>query len=423
MKEQDLLAIMYYFPPMGSVCVNRTFPFLSGLVDRGFKTHVLQAGNQVIPNQQTYDLSKFEQIISIPNYDYRWIKKKFFRQVHGNPLSSEFGRFSPAFYYLESPVGAMTLGEGGGYYSVKAYRQAVRLIKKYPIQYLYTSYRPLSDMLTAYYLKKKFPHLIWVADMRDHYLRYDIKNYISKERRIAYFRKILGRADKIFTVSNGIAQKMESELKKEVKVIPNGINEYTKTLPKHSEKFTISYTGSIYSFYELHQFFVNFSNWLDQQPQNRNLIQLCYAGKDRSIWESNIREFRLEDISVMHDLLSLEESRDIQANSNVNILFSYSSEEYSGVVTGKLYDLLGVHRPIICWINGQLDPDLHHYFNELKCGKIFATNSFNESAFDAFLNGYFEQWKTNKVIRRLENDHLTKYYNWDQRLEDLIDYL
>lgn len=421
--NKGLLAIVYYFPPMGSVCVHRTFPFLDGISRTGLPTSIIQAQYNVIPNYKHYDLSAFEEIHQIPNYDYRWIKKTAMRRVHRNPTSSLLHSFHPIFAFLESPLGALTLGEGGGWYLIQAYRKAKKIIEDQDIEYLYTSYRPLTDMMVAYLLKKRFPHLRWIADMRDYYFRYDTKNYFSRKLRLLFFKKLLNRADQIITVSEGIADKMAVELERTIRVIPNGVHLYDKPLPNQSLKFSISYTGSLYSFYDIDVFFKSLLEWIRSYEIPKEDIQLIYAGKDAAVWNEHVERYDLKDISVIHHVLPREQARDIQAKSHINLLFSYSTEEYKGVVTGKLYDLIGVQRPIMCLINGDPDKDLSQYFTQLQCGKIFSSSTFSAKVFANFFHRYYIHWKETGSIPQLDNKDLMRDYTWEKRLQQLMRYL
>ena len=163
-------------------------------------------------------------IFEISAFDYRNLISLFSRSgyvsesVKNNPFSRFFIKLINTF-----PINIL-FGEGGGIYLFNAYRKACRLIQEHSITHIYSSYRPMSDHLAAYLLKKKFPHLTWIADFRDLPIEPHYKLQFFPEYHHYIYKKIFSVISVMTTVSQGLSKELQ-RYGRTVSPVMNGIKE------------------------------------------------------------------------------------------------------------------------------------------------------------------------------------------------------
>jgi glycosyltransferase involved in cell wall biosynthesis len=136
-----------------------------------------------------------------------------------------------------------------------AFRKACELIKIENISHILTTSPPHSTQLIGLKLKRKFPHIKWVADLRDPWT--DIYYYdMFKPSLLARMadremeKNVLTKADTIITVGQTLAAILGSKGEKilhKIHVLPNGYDEedFEGILPITPEQFTITYVGTL----------------------------------------------------------------------------------------------------------------------------------------------------------------------------------
>jgi hypothetical protein len=93
--------------------------------------------------------------------------------------------------------------DGGPAYRQKAFALAQELVKTREIKTIYSSFRPWTDHLVAWRLKKRFPELKWMADFRD--LPVDpVRNDVWFPALQRWWgKRIIADATEVWTVSKG----------------------------------------------------------------------------------------------------------------------------------------------------------------------------------------------------------------------------
>lgn len=415
-----LLGMLYYYPPMGSVAAYRTYDYFYHLSFSFDKTYIIQSKHHYLPNQNKYDHSFLEYRKYSPNYDHRWIKSllKAEAQSDHNQALEDSILVNGLFKFIESPLGAHTIGEGGGIYLLKSYLTAKKIIKNEGISHIFSNYRPLSDLMIGYYLKLRFPWLKWIVDMRDYHIRFDVNNYFSRKWRDRIFYKILRKADVITTVSAGISELYRKNLALETLTIPNGIRIRESQVDYYST-FKISYTGSIYSFYDMGGLLRSLAAWVHTLSKaQQKKIRIEYAGRNHQTWDHYIAKHDLEHVNRTNAVLSRKDAQRIQSESSINLFASYSSPEYYGVLTGKLSDIIGAQRPILGWICGDRDSELADYFKSYELGKLFYSSTADQHEFEDFLNHYFVKWQhSGGNLYKINNEAKLKELSWEKRMK------
>ncbi len=204
---KKLLAISYYFPPMGTVAFLRNWHIIKYLSEDFEETEVITIKNVSIPLEDDIQ-TDFTSIHRVFNFDYRNLsnllsnKDSNIRNTANSKSNSTAVRLLRKS--LESFPTNLIYGEGGFFYITSAILKGIKLIKQKKITHIFSSYRPIADHVIAYNLKLIFPKLVWIADYKDFPIHQNGDNVYLKNLQFAFHRKIISKADVVTTVSDGL---------------------------------------------------------------------------------------------------------------------------------------------------------------------------------------------------------------------------
>lgn len=286
----------------------------------------------------------------------------------------------PLLYYLD---------EGGPTYYRQAVERGSQLIRRKKITHLFSSYRPWVDHRIAAELKRRFPELYWIADFRDLPVDPFRSDVFFPGFQSSQARSIVARANEVWAVSEGQAQRLPAEVGRR-RVVYNGLWALPlASQPISASPFTINYTGSWYpQLQDIRPLREALDSLLTSTPTatwSSQKIQLRYAGKDGTAWTDHwaAADERLHFEQL--DVLSQQQALKLQKAATTNLLLSWSGEDYYGVLTAKLFDYLAAGRPITALVNGPDDPELRRIIEGSGAGRVFCHGQ------QAELNGWLEQ--------------------------------
>lgn len=418
--KRGILFTAYYFPPMNTIGVWRNY-FLAKFAKNYFK-EVFISTSDLVPSNE--DLLKEFNINQNKCLDYRSLLKRdnankssFKEQYKANFISRFFIKLINSFPFN------LIAGEGGLVYIRRSVKSASTQIKLNDIQYVYSSYRPMSDHFIAYCLKKRHKKLVWIADFRD--LPFDplYKQYFCLKFQKYIMFKLLSKADIITTFSEGIKLGLNNFTQKEIHILPNGPFESNKieSNVQKATKFTLQYSGSLFLDERDPSPLMKILSELKHENKiNSSNIVLKYCGKDGTQWNSYVRKNSLSDISNNLGLVSYDMSRQLQQQASINIILTSSHPQYKGILTGKFFEYIAAGKPIICIVKGVRDEQLEHIFLKYQLGILLYHDAQNLTALKNFIVEewqYFQEFHEtkHKIDMRILDD-----FNWDKSLEILV---
>ncbi len=417
--KKAVLLIHYYYPPIKSIAVVRNLELSKQWANWADKIALITTSNRNIMDMEDVAIPSTIEIKIANTSDYRTRTLKYNKEKNHFSEEKKGSLFGKTIVKsLNSFPINLIVGEGGRQYIQQAIKIGSLFLKENPKAIIYSSFRPFSDHYIASQLKKDFPNATWIADFRDLHLdpiygHYYFKKYQQKEA-----IKIMKHADVITTVSNGLAKHLKY-LTNNIHVLRNGVNIRKPILKK--EEFTISYTGSLFGderdpkpLLKSIQYLLE-SDSLD--PQKINLI---YAGKDGSLFSSYVKEFGLENIFIDRGLISREEALELQQSSHLNLLLSASTPEYTGIMTGKLYEYIGSLSKIILIIKGSKDEEFENLFETFSLGYIQYTKNKNITILSQFLVNEYNHWYETKESKYLDEAIIKSAFDWTSIFKKLI---
>jgi len=380
-EEHVVLVITYYFPPSGGAGVQRWLKFCKYLPAVGVQPIVLTVDERyasypltdrtlcqeispdlMVVRTKTREILHFYRHLTpsgeLPhtgfgNEQRPTLLKKIFRFIRGN-------------FFLPDPR------RGWNRY---AYQAACDLIEQHHISTIVTSSTPHSTHLVGWRLKRRYPHIKWVADFRDSWtdMFYNRDLYQSawaKWYNAHWERKVLEQADEVVTVSNGCKQNLQSKTQKTIPihVIPNGYDE-TDFMPlnhhQQTDKFLLSYVGSISSLYET----ATFLTALSLLPTTtRQSIRLRFVGDSCPDMAR-----QLEQLGIEAEWLGYTNHRNSVAYmqaADMLLLLLPNQPEGKSILTGKLFEYMASGKPVL--MIGHADGDAANVLRQYEDDGIFS---------------------------------------------------
>lgn len=268
-------------------------------------------------------------------------------------------------------------------WNASALSEAVSIIKREKIDAIITTGPPHSTHLIGLELKKKFPALRWIADLRDPWtdIYYNKALYqlpIARKINLNYERSVLLAADHLVTVSGGVRDGFcaHAPVADKFSVIPNGYDEddFKDVLPaqKPSGRLVLSYIGTLSPLYDIDAL----AEALKLVPRQRSseLLLRLVGGVSPGI------AAELSKLPVELEFVAYQQHRDAigyMMGSDL-LLLLLPREDGRGVLTGKFFEYLASGRPIL--LIGDKNSELAAYVEKFRAGRVFEPGRPSELA-------------------------------------------
>jgi glycosyltransferase involved in cell wall biosynthesis len=371
-----VLIITYYWPPSGGAGVQRWLKFSKYLPEFGWEPFVLTvdpeyAAYPVKDYSHTDEVPENIKVYKTPLTDYFSIYKKDKSKIPSagfaisvnNTLKGKILRFIRGNFFLPDPR------KGWNKY---AFRKACEIIENEGVNYVITTSPPHSTQLIGLNLKKRYPGINWVADLRDpwtdiYYYKQFYPTMISKWIDSGYERQVLLYADKIITVGESLKNLFLSKVQgidSKTVVITNGYDENDFSSPGVSkpERLTITYVGTLSDIYPVGGFISALRNF---KPEGKDFLLRFVGSVAEKVKEeliSAIPETSLEFISYVDHNKAVR----YMSNSSALLLIIPSHQSSKSIITGKLFEYLASAKPILCL--GPADGDAAAIIRKCKSG-------------------------------------------------------
>lgn len=374
-----VLIITYYWVPAGGVAVQRFLKFSKYLRDFGWEPVILTVENGSYPYTdarlqeqvpqglevhrtktfepfELYNLLRGQKGKAIPLAVATDSKKSFFQK---------FSAFVRANYFLpDARVG----------WKPYAIREASKIIGKGGIDAIITTGPPHSTHLSGQALKKKF-NLPWIADFRDpwteifnnQYLPFT-KHSIARDKEME--ASVLRDCDAATIIGNGMKTVFPQEFTSKMVTITNGYDEedYDRNLKPASDKFTMRYTGNLFSNQNVPAFWQAIAELRNEQPDFCRDFELEITGRADSAIGSSIEEAGIKEAIRFCAFVPHREA--IAKMQTAALLLSVIPDVPNNhlIITGKIFEYIGAHRPVFLIAPYHSDPA--QIISEAGCGEV-----------------------------------------------------
>jgi glycosyltransferase involved in cell wall biosynthesis len=353
-----VLIVTYYWPPSGGAGVQRWLKFSKYLPEFGWEPIILT----VDPESAAYPVTDFSlkedlpssiKVYSTPAINYFGIYKKDISKIPSagfansidNTLKGKLLRFIRGNFFLPDPR------KGWNKY---AFKKACELIETKGIKNIITTSPPHSTQLVGLKIKKKYPALNWIADLRDpwtdiYYYKQFYPTFFSKLIDLGYEESVLRNADKIITVGASLKNLFSAKVKgieSKTEVITNGYDkdDFSGMIAETPSKFTITYVGTLSDIYPVD----GFLNALYSFKEKGYEFILRFIGtvsqKQKDLIQSKTGASIVEFIPYVDHTEAIK----YMLNTSVLLLIIPDHQSNKSIITGKLFEYLASGKPIVC---------------------------------------------------------------------------
>lgn len=409
-----MLMLAYQFPPMKTVSM-RNYYFYCEYKKYCEEVVVLSTSNQNLMQQEPLPVNPGDLQLC-KTLDYRTLLQFRYRG-HINQSESSKGKVVRFLMRLldSFPMNCL-LGEGGLLYILNGYFLGKKIIRNSGVTHLHSSFRPYSDHIIAWLLKRRFPKLTWTADMRDLHVDPSVGNVVFPCFQHWCNRQILSRADFVLTVSQGLAQHLYRYNADKIRVLRYGVGQIPSPVsnPVRFKKFTFVYTGSLFmNKRDPSPLLVALQELMSEKALRTSDFQLVYAGKDGKSWKRYMEKHQLGKVSKDLGVLALSEARQLQSDAHINLLLTYSTNRLTGNLSSKLFEYLAARRPILVLLNGPTDEELQSIINRTQAGIVAGYSPSDISKIKSFLLEKFNEWQVNGQVVPSVPEGSLKELRWE----------
>lgn len=406
---KKVLILTYYWPPSGGAGVQRTLKFVRYLPEFGIEPYVLT----VDENKASYPVRDESLLKEIPQ-GLHLEKTSSFEPLNilakiGGKEKVPYGGFSNSsndsftqkmlrwirgnFFIPDARVGWVRF----------ALKKASEIIQRENIDTVYISSPPHSSQLIGLKLRKRFPHIRWIADLRDpwthiYYYSELLHTGPAKKADADLEKKVLQRCNHAVVVSNPIRKQfatLGNIPAEKISVIPNGYDESDFPLNKASvsEHFVITYVGTLAESYNPVVFFNALAGLVKVTGSDK--IRFRLVGSAPPLIVSMISRFELEMFTEFIPYVPHVEAISYMQESHVNLLMIPDTQGADGILTGKLFEYLGAERPVLGI--GPLEGEAAAIVRECGAGDFFSRDQ--AELIETWLQRWYSRWESGEQIR------------------------
>ncbi|HEX2969099.1 MAG TPA: hypothetical protein VHO46_08320 [Bacteroidales bacterium] len=370
-----VLIITYYWPPSGGAGVQRWVKFAKYMPEFGWEPIILTvdrayAAYPVTDSTLLSEIPVSLQVFSTPATDYFTFYKKDKSKIpsagfainNDNSLKGKLLRFIRGNFFIPDPR------KGWNRFAL---HKASELIRIMGIRNVITTSPPHSTQLIGLRLKKRFPGINWITDLRDpwtdiYYYDQFYPTILARLIDAGYERKVLKTADSIITVGESLKELYSSKVpgaKNRATIISNGYDEEDfSDIVMKCTGYTITYTGTLSDIYPIEGFLKAITS-----SETKILLRFIGAVSDKQK-RSILTTLKSDDVqftSYTDHRTAVRYTRE----SSALLLIIPKHVSSRSILTGKLFEYLASGRPVICL--GPTDGDAAKILDETGHGKTF----------------------------------------------------
>ena len=379
---QKVLIVTYYWPPGSGAGVQRWLKFSKYLTKQGWEPIVLTVDpdfavysaidhslNNEIPSNLTVYKIRARDYFRLYKKDKSKIPSAGFAVDEEKGFVSHITRFIRGNFFIPDPRRG---------WNKFAFKKACEIIEIRKIECVITTSPPHSTQLIGLKLKKRYPGIRWIADLRDpwtdiYYYKKFYPTFLSKRIDSAYEKSVLKSADKIIAVGKSLKELFSLKvpgIEDKIEVISNGYDEedFSGLTASNPDILTISYVGTLSGSYPIEGFLEALKSLSDKGIRLRLKFTGVVSPEHKVRISSEAGGSDIEFIPYSDHSTAIRNMLDTTA-----LLLIIPDHLSSGsIITGKLFEYLASGKPVICL--GPVDGDAAKILKETGHGKTFIYN-------------------------------------------------
>jgi len=432
---KNLLIIAYYFPPSGGPGVQRVLKHIQYLPEFGWKPIVLTVSNGQFPARDESLLEKIPSDVPVYRshiyepYDlYRKLTgKKPGTAIDVNVIKKEGQELTFKEKIAELIRATFFIPDARIGWRLSAAKMIKQIQRKHKIDAIYSSSPPYTCSLIARNFKRR-SGLPWVAGFRDPW-----RGFISVPKRWFIPEIIdLMMEKSVFTEANAIECAWEGIIKdalgkyprlnkNKFHHVPNGFDsaDFPNVEKKRNEKFTVTYTGSMYGRRNPASFFEAIEKLIKENKINPDNLKLRFIGRFGNEVHEMFNNASFKNSIEIIDYIPHEKSIEYLMLSDALLLVVDESKESNEIVPGKVYEYIGVKRPVITI--APHDGAIAKLMEETRSGRVAHQSEIDLTA--EIILDYYNQWESESWNYNPIDEKIRKYERKEsaRMLSELLD--
>lgn len=413
MSKKKVLIITYYWPPSGGAGVQRWVKFCKYLPQLDYEPVVLTVKDGTYPlidetlvDQIPEELKVYRSKIIEPYSIFGALTGKGKLEV-SKPATA----FSTKNEGLIKRLGVWVranffIPDARRFWVPFAFKKAKEIIEEHQIETVITTAPPNSTHLIGTQLKKVFPELRWIMDMRDPWSKIFFNETIPRSNfadslDVKYEKEALTLADEVIVVSESMAKLQKTVLNRHYHVIPNGFDheDFPKIeAPTEHKKFTIKYVGSMTESAIPTAFFSALQALKESHITN---FELQFFGSINDSVKAVVNSYGISNHVVFKGYIPHLQAKKEMQTADLLLLVIPDTANNELILTGKLFDYIAAEKPIFCI--GPLPGDASDIILNYKLGYSFH---------------YSHQQQMEKTLQFLLSGETPEYSKWEKEFSD-----
>lgn len=341
--------IVPFFPPMGGGGVYRPLSFVRYLPASGWRVTV------IAPRGDAFWIRDESLLAAIPA-DTRIVRTETFsgQALMRRTRAGAQTRSSRHFGALRRIASTVAIPDSYiGWYPF-AVRAAMRESSTQKFDALYSTSPPESAHLIAATVQRR-TGLPWVADFRDpwmnlHLLDVPSRAHAALHRKLE--RAVCRRASVVVTTQWSEALLSRACPGARVTRLPNGFDgadmaAVAELAPPRTGPLRIMHAGMLTQRRSATPFLEALRAFLDRRPDARGAIEVEFAGAREDENDRALDRLGLGGCVRFVDTVPHLEALRRERSAHVLLLIKHADPRYNGLVPGKLYEYIGLRRPIL----------------------------------------------------------------------------
>ncbi len=399
-----LLIIAYYFPPLGGVGAQRPLKFARYLPDYNWQPTILS----VRAHHNSQRDPSLEQTL-LPSTPIEHTPALILPEWIPWRVRSFISRY---ILLVDEQIGWLPF----------AVVRARQIIATHNIQAIFTTSPPNTTHLIGQKIKHA-TNLPWIADFRDPWVGNSFVHYPSTwhtQFAARLEKNVVLDADRVITVSEpmrvAFLQRYPDQPQSKFHTLTNGYDpaDFLNIIPaKHlTDRFTIVYIGSFYGQRRTpHAFLRALRMALDRGQVPPNRIMVHFIGSANPYLAEEIEKLSLQEVTRVFGFLPHSQALAHLASADMTLLIIGAGPGSEGEVTGKIYEYLASHKPLLALVPPGAAADI---IRAAEAGVIVPPDDIPAIAtqigiaFELWQNGHLTITPRNEIIARYDRRRLTE---------------
>ncbi|MBI1770586.1 MAG: glycosyl transferase family 1 [Bacteroidetes bacterium] len=410
---KKVLIITYYWPPAGGIAVQRWVKFCKYLTEYGWQPIVYTVSNghyQLTDDSMMKDVSEDLTVIKQPIWEPYKLYQLFSRKKKSdlNPDEIKPGEGASLMGRISNWVRSnFFIPDARKFWIKPSIKFLDEYLMKNKVDAIVSTGPPHSAHLIALGLKKK-NKLPWLADFRDPWTTMDYYRELlltqwadRKHHRLE--KEVLISADTITVVGQGMKTEFEMKRGREVNVITNGFDEsdFLKEKTELDKDFSILHIGSFFARINPTGLWKALEELKNENHPVIDKLKLKLTGRVAPSVIESIKTHNLEQFLTVVPFQPHDEA--IRQMKSAAILLLCVYEENKFIVTGKLFEYLAAHRPIL--FTGSKDGDAARIVLETEVGPVFSRDEVE--TIKQYIQLLYQQFENGEL--QLKSNQSQKY--------------